>query len=161
MWLHKLCQNAYYAGSIESVYCVKSNDIEKMCQVTYFLLQNILCDNAWWKGTHFCCGSSLPYYPRVSLHTEKTLTARQLIFTFSIKTQSSGGFRSSQRALWPWQTWKYHWPLSAIKSDNLKKQHHQELPEATRARLKLKIQLLADFCPPGMRHKIRWYGPVA
>ena len=113
--------------------------------------------NAWWKGTHFCCGSSLPYYPRVSIRTEKTHTARQLIFTFSIKTQSSGGFRSSQRALWPWQTWKYHWPLSAIKSDNLKKQHHQELLEATRARLKLKIQLLADFCPPGMWHKICWY----
>ena len=43
MWLHRLCQNTYYAGSIESLYCVKSNDIEKMCEVTHFLLRNIMC----------------------------------------------------------------------------------------------------------------------
>ena len=62
----------------------------------------------------------------LSLARSSNIRRRHLLqegcFLFnSAKTQSWNGFWGSQRALWLWQTWKYHGPLLAIKSDNLKK----------------------------------------
>ena len=110
---------------------------------------------------------SSPYvYPGISIHqgnlnflgkhTEKTLTARRSLLS-SVKTQSSGGFWSSKGVLdldkpkiitnlyqqSKWTTWKNR----VIRSYR----------KPSEPGLKLKIQLLAEFCPPSMWHKIHWY----
>ena len=71
------------------------------------------------------------------------------------KTQSWNGFWGSQRALWLWQTWKYHRPLSAIKSDNFKKKHHQDNSETIRAGLKVQDPASYRVLSPIMWHEIR------
>ena len=54
----------------------------------------------------------------------------------------------SERALWPSQTWKYHWSLSAIKSDNLKNSVIRSYRKLLELGFKLKIQLLQRFVHP-------------
>ena len=98
---------------------------------------------------------------RVSIIRKRHISQNGCFSLSSTKTQSSSGFQRSQRVLWLWQTWKYHWPVLAIKKEKRKKKRknsatwsYQKLLEPG---LKLKIQLLAEFCPTSMWHKICWY----
>ena len=93
--------------------------------------------NAWSWGSH-----------------EKTLIARLLFIC--AKTRSWNGIWGIQRLLWPWQTWKYHGLLSAIKLDNLKKLHHQGNSETIRAGRKAKDPASCRILSPIMWHEIRW-----
>ena len=96
---------------------------------------------------------SVPLKILMKLTTQGSIRRRHLLqescfSLISTKTWSWNGFWSIQRALWPWQTWKYHRPLLAIKSDNLKNSVIRITWKPLKSGLKLKIQLLAEFCHP-------------
>ena len=73
---------------------------------------------------------------------------------FSTKTQSSGGFQSSQMALWIWpENIGIEIQKKKKKKKKEKKKKKKELLEATSLKSQ-SLLLLAELCPPNMWHKI-------